>query len=116
MAQQQDLDVYVGENRTFSLAARDSTNTPVNLTNLTVTWGIAFPPYSPDDYCPIFTKTGTVTDAANGLYTVAVTPTDTKGLDDGDYVHQAYTTDTNGSVALVTAGVLHMHAMIRQLT
>ncbi len=116
MAQDQYLDIYVGENRTLALAARDSSNTPSNLTNKTVTWGIAFPPYSPDDYVPIITKTGTVTDAANGLYTVAILPADTKWMCGGNYTHQAYTTDNTGSISLVTVGTIRLREIIQNPT
>ena len=113
MAQNQLLEMFRGENRTFSLAARDYANNPSNLTGKTVTWKIAFPPYEPDWPEAIFTKTGTVTDAANGLFTVAVVPADTFYLSEGNYTHQAYTTDTSGSVSLVTEGLFHIRPVVR---
>ncbi len=116
MSQQQYLDLYKGENRTFNLAARDNANNPSDLTGKTVTWAIAFPPYCPEWTDALVTKTGTVTDAAGGLYTVAITPSDTKCLSDGTYTHQAYTTDNSGSVSVVTEGTFRLRATVRPLT
>ncbi len=116
MAQEQPLEMFEGENRTFSLAARDYANLPSNLTGKTITWTVGFPPYSPDFTDAIITKTGTVTDAAGGLYTVAVVPGDTNNLMDGNYMHQAFTTDNTGSVSVVTEGVFHLRRVVRPLT
>ncbi len=115
MAQNQLLDMYRGENRTFALAARDNANNPTDLTGKTVTWGLAFPPYSPDWSDAIITKTGTVTDAANGLYTVAILPSDTCYLCEGNYIHQAYTTDNSGAISVVTQGTFHLRSIVRAL-
>ncbi len=116
MSQIQDIDLYQGENRTLSLAARDSSNLPSNLTGKTISWGVSFPPYAPDWQDSIITKTGTVTDAANGLYTVAILPSDTKCLMEGNYIHQAYTTDNAGSVSVVTAGTFRLRPIVRPIT
>jgi hypothetical protein len=112
LAQEQFLDIWLGENRTLSLQARDNANNPSDLTGKTVTWAVGFPPYEPDWPEPIITKTGTVTDAAGGLYTVAITPTDTKYMAAGNYTHQAYTTDNTGSVSVVTEGTFRLRGLI----
>ncbi len=112
MAQQMDAEVFAGDNVTLPLAARDRSNNPVNLTGLTVTWGLAYGPFTPDCRVAILTKTGTVTSASGGLYTVAVLPNDTSGLPDGNYTHQAYTTDTSGNVATVTFGTFRVRRYI----
>ena len=116
MAQEQYLEVFRGENRTLSLAARDSSNNPKDLTGLTVTWAISFPPYMPEWNDALVTKTGTVTDATNGLYTVAITPTDTRNLEEGNYTHQAFTTDNSGSISIVTDGTFRLRSSIKPLT
>ncbi len=115
MAQEQFLDVFRSENRTLTLAARDNSNNPSDLTGKTVTWVLAYPPYDPD--CPegIITKTGTVTDATGGLFTIAIAPTDTRYLSAGNYTHQAYTTDTNGSISLVTEGTFRLRSVVSPL-
>lgn len=116
MPQQQFLDMYRGENRTFTLAARDNSNLPSDLTGVTVTWALSFPPYAPEWNEAIITKTGTVTDATGGLYTIAITPSDTRCMAEGNYTHQAYTTDDDGSVSVVTEGTFHLRATVRPLT
>ncbi len=112
MAQLQSVDMYAGENRTLNLAARDSSNTPSNLTGKTITWGVSFPPYSPDFRDAVITKTGTITNASGGLYTVALTPSDTQWLMNGNYTHQAYTTDSGGAVAVVTEGTFRLRRTV----
>lgn len=106
MAQDQYLETFAGENRTLSLQARDSANNPVNLTGLTVTWGLAYPPYAPEWYTPLVQKTGTVTSASGGLFTVALLPSDTAAFPSGNYIHQAWTTDSSGNIAVVTIGTI----------
>ncbi len=113
MAQEQSIDIWMGENRTLSLAARDNANNPSDLTGKTVTWKVAFPPYEPDWPEPIITKTGTVTDATGGLYTITITPQDTCLLASGNYTHQAYTTDNAGSVSVVTDGTFRLRPIVR---
>ena len=112
MASEQPLAVFAGENRTLSLQARDSSNNPSNLTGKTITWNVSFPPYSPDWRDAVITKTGTVTSASGGLYTVAILPTDTQCLMEGNYLHQAFTTDSGGSISVVTEGVFRIQRSI----
>lgn len=113
MPQLQFLDVYQGENRTLALAARDNSNNPVDLTGQAVTWGVSFPPYDPSISQALLTKTGTVTNAPQGLYTVALTPDDTASLTDGNYTHQAFTTAAaDGSIAYVTYGTFRVRRHI----
>lgn len=100
----QHLEVFAAEDRTSTLYARDASNAAVSLTGKTVSWSVGRSPRNLDSTWPIFTKAGTVTDAANGVFTVPVTPSDTRYLR-GDYEHQAETTVTaSGLKAIVTIG------------
>ena len=104
MANLQLCEVYQGEDRTLALQARDNSNNPTNLTGKTVTWSVSFPPYDPRISQALITKTGTVTSASTGGYTVTVTPGETACLTAGNYTHQAFTTDTTGAISYVTVG------------
>lgn len=107
------LDVFQGEDRTLALEARDNSNNPTDLTGQTVTWGVGFPPYDPTLAMTIVSKTGVVTDAAGGLYTVTLDPGDTASLQPGNYVHQAFTTDgSTGAISYVTVGTLRVRAQL----
>lgn len=100
----QHAEVFAGEDRTLTLYARDSSNVPADLTGKTVSWMMGRSPYNRDSTWPILTKAGTVTDAANGLFTVPILSADTAWLE-GDYQHQAETTVTaSGLKAVVTIG------------
>jgi len=99
----QNFDIHSGENRTLSMAARDSANAVASLTSKTVTWRVS----ELDGVHPIFSKTGSVVSASAGTFTVAITPTDTADLA-GDYKHQAITTDGSGNIAVVVTGRLRI--------
>lgn len=99
----QHREIYSGENRTLSFAARDGSNAVASLTSKTVTYRVAERGCS----TPLFSKTGSVVSAAAGTFTVAITPTDTADLA-GDYDHQAITTDGSSNVEVVMAGRLRI--------
>jgi hypothetical protein len=107
----QHLDVYAGENRTATLYARDSDIAVVSLSGKTVQWVVGRRPRDINCDAAVFTKTGTVTDASGGAFTVAILPADTQYLE-GDYRHQAETTDGSGLKAIVTVGRFGVHSRI----
>ncbi len=113
MAQLQWLDIWQGENRTLALAARDNSNNPSDLTGKTITWSVSFPPYDPSLALALITKTGTITNAAGGLYTVAITPQDTQFMTGGNYIYQTFTTDGTGSVSVVTEGTFRLRPVVQ---
>ena len=106
------LEVYQGEDRTFNLAARDNSNNPTSLTGKTISWSISFPPYDPSISQALLTKTGNVTSASGGLYTVTITAGDTACLTAGNYGYQAFTTDTTGAISYVTVGPFRVRSHI----
>ncbi len=138
---QQDLDVYAGENRTLTLYARDPSNNVQNLTGQAVIWRVGKPPRMPSQRAAVIEKDGTVVDAANGIFTVSVEPGDT-WLMGGNYVHVAlivkdgtiqfvsdtdqdidfvnddgdpviFVSDDDGFVTVVTVGVLRIRRNIQ---
>ena len=103
----QHFEVSSGENVTLTLYARDRSNNAVSLTGKTVAWRVGRPPNKPDQRYAEVSKTGTVTSASAGIFTVPLTPSDTEFME-GDYLHQAFTTDGSSNVALVTTGRLRI--------
>lgn len=99
----QNREIFRGENRTLSFAARDGSNAVASLTSKTVTWRVS----EIGSDTPLFSKTGSVVSASAGTFTVAITPTDTDNLE-GDYTHQAITTDASSNIAVVVAGRLRI--------
>lgn len=103
----QHRDIFSGENRTLSFAARDGDNAAADLTSKTVTYRVS-ERGSPH---PLFSKTGSVVSASAGTFTVAITPSDTADLA-GDYDHQAITTDGSSNIAVVVVGRLRIRSDI----
>lgn len=106
-----NLYMTAAEDRTFTLSARDYDNAALSLSAASISWRVGQSPYNPTIGWPTFTKTGTVTDAANGEFTVSVTAADTQWLD-GDYRHQAWVTIA-GLSYLVTEGRLRIRNYIQ---
>ena len=103
----QNRDIFSGENRTLSFAARDADNVVASLTSKTVTYRVS----ERGNQSPLFSKTGSVVVAASGTFTVAITPADTTDMA-GDYAHQAITTDGSGNIAVVMVGRLRVRPEI----
>lgn len=99
----QHTEVAMGEDRVLTLYARDSSNLPANLTGKTVAFYVGKSPWHPNSSQVLLTKTGTVTDAPNGVFTVPIAAADTK-YRSGDYEHVSKTTDGSGSIATVCMG------------
>jgi hypothetical protein len=110
VANKEDFEVWGGEDRTLTLHARDSSNAVYDLTGKTVTWLAGFPPNRPYLRWSAISKTGTVTDAANGVFTVALSAADTEDLY-GNYVFQASASDGTNSV-VVSVGRLKIRKEI----
>jgi hypothetical protein len=102
--------LFAGTNKTFTLYARDDSNVPLSLTGGTIQWRVGKGPSNPNSNWPVFTKTATITDSANGVYTVAVTPSDTQFME-GDYEHEAWLT-ISAVVSVVTTGRLRIRPYI----
>lgn len=119
MANIQNLDYYNGTSRTLNLAARDESNNRVNLTGLTISWMLGRPPFAPWLVQSVLTKAGTITNAALGLFTVSLAPGDItlcwSGDEGGNYIHQAFTTDASGHIAVVTAGQFRLRSILQPM-
>lgn len=112
MANLQNLDCFLGENKTFTLYARDSSNAPVDLTGKTISWSVARSPNFPWQNVAIFTVAGVIVNAPAGSFTVALIPGETFNLTPGNYCHQAKTIDNTGGISVVTYGTLRLRSYI----
>jgi len=142
MANYQDLDIYAGETRTLTLYARTPENEMQDLTLQDIAWFVSYPLWTPDQMSPVLQKTGTVTDAATGTFTVTLNPPDTVPLE-GNYNHVAlaitdgaiqftsdadddidfisddgdvitFVSDSDGYTLVVTSGTLHIRRSVLQ--
>lgn len=97
------VELYAEDDRTLTLHARDSSNAAVSLAGKTLTFRVGKRPNFPWMRGAVFTKTGTPTTTASGIYSVPILGSDTSGLY-GEYQHQTTTTDGSGNVAVVNTG------------
>jgi hypothetical protein len=107
----QNLVMREGEDRTFTLYARDWANNPLSLTGATISWRVGKNPYNKDSSFPSFTKTGSILASASGQFTVAVSASDTQWRE-GDYRHQGWVT-ISGANTLAVEGRLRIQPWIQ---
>jgi hypothetical protein len=110
MANRVILEVYQGEDRTLTIEARNNLNAALSLTGATLSWRVGRNPYRLDSSWPIFTKTGTITDSDDGLFTVSISATDTQYMA-GDYIHQGWAT-ISGQNTMVAEGMFRVRPWI----
>jgi hypothetical protein len=112
VANKENFEVWSGEDRTLTLHARDSNNAVVNLTGYTVKWLVGIPPNRPYLQWSVISKTGTVTDPTNGIFTVSLLASDTQDIT-GNYLHEALAS-INNTTAVVSTGRLKIRRTIQQ--
>lgn len=100
------IDLWAGEDRTLTLAARDSANVPVNLSGKTITFRVARPLSS----AAVFEKTGSIVSASAGTFSVAIADTDTQNMN-GDYRYIAFTT-SGSTIEVVCTGTFRVRQQI----
>ncbi len=99
MSNVQDLTMFAGETRTLTMHARDASNNVQDLTDLDVSWRAGR--WLGDDLIrPVLVKEGTVIDAAAGIFTVTLEPSDTMPLQ-GNFEHEAFAT-IDGAIQFVS--------------
>lgn len=97
----ENVEMFQAEDKTLTLHARGPSNLPLNLSGKTLEVRVGWPPLTGSDYAWL-TKAGTITDAAAGVYTVALDAADTLRMA-GDYEYQARAT-TGVDVSIVGKG------------
>lgn len=105
------VEMYAGETRTLTFHGRDASNNVVSLTGKTVEFYIGRPPLHPDYPTAIITKTGTVTVAASGTFTITLSADDTTNMH-GDYEFQARATTAGGAIAVIARGRFRVYPVL----
>lgn len=100
MASHKRYVLYAGTDRTLSLVARDDNGDILNLTGGTLAFRLA---RNPGDSTEV-SKTGSITTAASGTFTVALTDGDTTDLE-GDYYYNVLAS-ISGTDTMCTEGVI----------
>lgn len=94
----QDFRMVSGDDLTLQVTVRETDDTVKDLTGGSVTWNLSREPGSSDIKV---TKTGTLSDPTNGVFTVAVDSTDEIS---GDFYHEAQFTESGGDIGTVMRG------------
>lgn len=93
----QHIEVAAGEDRTLTLNARNADNESVNLAGQTVSVFIGRDPQYPNDAEAIATLEGTLSDPAEGEFTITV-PASVTRYAGGDYEYVARNYNSNLSL------------------
>jgi hypothetical protein len=101
------ISIYAGDTNTLRFSAVDALGAALNLTGLTIEWGLSRPAKT----VRLLTKTVgaglTVTNAAGGLFEARLLPADTAGMD-GEYYQEVQITDVDGNVSTIYAGAVRI--------
>lgn len=92
--------LYAGQDKTLSLVARDDDGAILNLTGATLAFRLA---RNPGD-TSLVSKTGSITVAASGTFTAALTDADTDDLE-GDYYYNVLAS-ISGTDTMCAEGVI----------
>ncbi len=102
----QDIELWAGDTRTETVTVTNSAGSAQNLTGLTLRWVVRR--HSRAGTIVISKSTGsgiTITNAAGGIFQIALSPADTKNLE-GEYYHEASGVDSGGNVSTLLIGTL----------
>ena len=94
MARKADIEFFRGNDQ----AVRVTLDPVVNCNGWAITSTVRINPLSPN---ALITKTATITDGTNGIFTVTILDTDTNGLTPGKYSWDAKRTDDGLETTLV---------------
>ena len=98
----QNIELWGTEDKTLTFTVDNGDgSTAVDITGVTITWKAAHHPQG----TAAVSKTGTITNAANGVFTVTLADTDISSLD-GVYWHEARMRDGSGNDTVVATGWL----------
>ncbi|HMN10729.1 MAG TPA: BppU family phage baseplate upper protein [Bellilinea sp.] len=101
-SENQNFEMYSGDTHHLDITVKNSNGMPVDLTGASITWAL----YDQAGTIQV-TKTSesgiSLTDPANGVFRVTLSPIDTDTLA-GKYRHEAEITDVLGQVGTVTRG------------
>ena len=98
----QNIELFGTEDKVLAFTVDNGDgSTAVNITGAEITWKAARHPQA----TAVVTKTGTITNAAAGQFTVTLADTDLANLD-GVYYHEARMRDGSGNDTVVASGTL----------
>jgi hypothetical protein len=98
----QNIELFNTEDKTLTFTVDNGDgSTAVDITGTTITWKAARHPQGSS----VLSKSGVITDADAGEFTVTLSDSDLAGLD-GVYYHEARMRDGSGNDTVVASGTL----------
>lgn len=110
-----NFSMYAGDDKTLEVTLTDADGDPVDITAATIKWQCA---RSKGKASAISKSTSggiTITSAANGQFSVALSDTDTEDLS-GSFEHEAQVTFSDGTIATVLTGTMKIMPVIIEAT
>lgn len=101
-AENQNFTMYAGDSKRLRIAVMTPEGDPVDLTGSTMKWAVK------EGASTILLKNGagvTITDAANGVFTVDLAPIDTRTFS-GTYNHIGEMTNSSGQISTILTGLI----------
>lgn len=108
-AEDQNIAMVQGDNKVLSITVTDAAGAAVDLTDATIRWHMSKSVNKRPAALEKATGSGiTITDAANGVFTVTLDSADTESLR-GLFYHEVEVIDGSGNVSTVTKGKITIH-------
>ena len=104
MATSQNISVFQGNSLTITVTCVDAAGAAKSLIGAAITWALGAKAKSAPTITKAIGSGVTVTDAAGGVFEVALDPADTSALSAKSYYHEAKVTDGGGRVATIMTG------------
>ena len=103
----QDFEVVSGNDKDLNFSTLDQNDVAVDLTGAIIIWALS---RAASNKSRLITYTSpvqvTITDAANGKFTVSILDTDTETLKAGDYYHEVRVQSSGGLKTTVAIGTV----------
>lgn len=99
----QNIALYIGEDRTITFSVTDAAGAAVDLGGATAAWKMYAHPLS--NVAALLSKSGSIVgDGSGGQFTVTITDTDTDSINPALYYHEAKVIDASANETIVSTG------------
>lgn len=109
----QNFVLYIGDDKVISCTVYNglvANGALKNIAGASIVWGMYVAAGSGTTLTKSTSDGISITDAANGVFEVTLTHTDTEALSAGWYAHEAEVTDSDGNISTVFTGTIEVKA------
>ena len=104
-----------GDDKTLVVTVKDANGTAVNITGASIKWQCARSFGKASDISKTTSSGISITDGANGVFTVTLTAANTESLR-GNFYHEAQLTDSGGAISTVLFGTMKVNPALIEAT